>query len=318
MTDSAWPLWPFAALVLLALAAIAFLKIPRLRLLIPFWSHIRFLLCYVLGRRPPLPFGVMYRGCFAQGDQKKVRDGIEGRSRLLQTDSQGFSQWEIPAGKFWIPPGANPHFLFGVFAEQDRDVYNMGDFPIRPGDVVVDCGANVGAFVHKALSRGARLVVAVEISPNTAECLRRSYAQEIADGRVIVYPKGMWHREDTLLLRVHPENSGENTVVMDPKGGAAGPEVPLTTIDNMVRELKLAKVDFIKMDIEGAEQNALRGAKETIAKFHPRLALTAYHLPEDVVKIPETARSAWAGYAMSCGPCDVIDGRIRPEILYFS
>ena len=184
--------------------------------------------------------------------------------------------------------------------------------------MVVDCGANVGAFVHKALSSGAKLVVAVEISPNTVECLRRSFAREIERGQVIVYPKGMWHQEDSLRLRVHPENSGENTVVMAPKGGAEGPVVPLSTIDNLARELKLDTVNFIKMDIEGAEQNALRGARETLTRFHPRLALTSYHLPEDVTKIPEIARAAWPGYTVSCGPCGISDRQIRPDILYFS
>ena len=42
-------------------------------------------------------------------------------------------------------------------------------------------------------------------------------------------------------------------------------ELPLTTIDKMVSELNLARVDFIKMDIEGAEPNALRGGRGTIA-----------------------------------------------------
>lgn len=316
MSFSGWLFW-LAAILLLGLA-VAALKYPSLRPYIPFYERLRFLVFYALGKHPPLGFNELYRGYFSQGDQDRVRQQWEKRSKHLETDAQGFSLWETPAGPFWMPPGANPVFLFGVFAEQDRNVYGMGDFGVRPGDVVIDCGANLGAFVHKALSCGAKKVVAVEISPNTAECLRRNFARQIEAGQVIVYPKGMWHQEDTLQLRVHPENSGENTVVMDPDGAAVGPVVPLTTIDNMVRELKLETVSFIKMDIEGAEQNALRGAKETLARFHPRLALTSYHLPEDVTRIPQIARSAWPQYAMSCGPCGIVDRQIRPDILYFS
>jgi len=318
MIESTWPFWLAGIAVILLLLVAVLLINPKLRNYVPFYGHVRFLMLYLMKKHPPLPFGELYRGFFQQGDQDRARALLESRSRLLETDSRGFSLWEIPAGKFWIPPGANPVFLFGVFAEQDRNVYSMGNFGIQKGDVVVDCGANVGAFVHKALSCGARLVVAVEISPNTVECLQRSFAREIERGQVIVYPKGMWHKEDSLRLRVHPENSGENTVVMAPKGGAEGPVVPLTTIDNLVRELKLDTVNFIKMDIEGAEQNALRGARETLSRFHPRLALTSYHLPEDVTKIPEIAKSAWPGYAVSCGPCGINDRQIRPDILYFS
>jgi hypothetical protein len=58
--------------------------------------------------------------------------------------------------------------------------------------------------------------------------------------------------------------------------------VPVTTLDNVVfNELKLEKVDFIKMDIEGAEGMALDGAGETIRKFKPRLAIATEHFVGD-------------------------------------
>ncbi len=57
----------------------------------------------------------------------------------------------------------------------------------------------------------------------------------------------------------------------------------INTIDNIVDE----KVDFIKLDIEGAEQDALEGAKETISNHHPILAICIYHKAEDWYKIPE-------------------------------
>jgi hypothetical protein len=71
------------------------------------------------------------------------------------------------------------------------------------------------------------------------------------------------------------------------------------------------------MDIEGAEQRALVGARETIRKFHPRLSLSTYHRPDDPEKIPQIVRDLWSGYRMECGPCAYADGRIRPDVLYF-
>jgi hypothetical protein len=47
------------------------------------------------------------------------------------------------------------------------------------------------------------------------------------------------------------------------------------------------KVDFIKLDIEGAEQDALCGAKETIKKYTPILAICIYHKAQDWYKIPQ-------------------------------
>ncbi len=57
----------------------------------------------------------------------------------------------------------------------------------------------------------------------------------------------------------------------------------IDTIDNLIKE----QVDFIKLDIEGAEQDAIDGAKNTIKKYNPILAICIYHKAEDWYKIPQ-------------------------------
>jgi len=64
--------------------------------------------------------------------------------------------------------------------------------------------------------------------------------------------------------------------------GRGTQSVAVDTIDSIVKE----KVDYIKLDIEGAEQDAIDGAKETIKKYKPLLAICIYHKAEDWYKIP--------------------------------
>ena len=59
--------------------------------------------------------------------------------------------------------------------------------------------------------------------------------------------------------------------------------IRVTSIDDM---LQGEKATFIKMDIEGAEMEALIGAKETIEKYNPRLAISVYHKVDDLWEIP--------------------------------
>ena len=242
----------------------------------------------------------------------------------LGARDEAFERWDLGEGSalpprhFWIPTG-NRWILPFNLAEQDRDIYRTaGSWGIRSGDVVLDCGAHVGAFAHQALARGARLVVAVEPSPRNVECLRRNFSEEIEQGRVVIYPKGVWNRDELLVLRQMEENSAADTVVMEQPGARTGDLVPLTTIDKLVVELGLTRVDYIKMDIEGAEVPALDGAAETLRRWKPRLALAAYHKDDDPVTLPAAVRRAVPEYRSQCASCILDEAGLRPEVLLFA
>ena len=131
------------------------------------------------------------------------------------------------------------------------------------------------------ISDGARKVIAIEPAPENLVCLRRNMAREIQDGTVIVVAKGVWDHEDHLTLQIDSVNSAADSFVSkrDLKGRSV--DVPLTTIDHIVSELGLERVDFIKMDIEGAEKQALVGASKTLKRFKPRLSIATEHLRGD-------------------------------------
>ncbi|MDR2574533.1 MAG: FkbM family methyltransferase [Desulfovibrio sp.] len=63
-------------------------------------------------------------------------------------------------------------------------------------------------------------------------------------------------------------------------------ECDFISIDEFVKSNKLNRVDYIKLDVEGAELNALKGSIETISKFKPKLAISLYHKWEDIFHIP--------------------------------
>ena len=204
---------------------------------------------------------------------QEVRTAMLEGSHKLREDGI-YQLWSTPQGEFWYPGPLGSLDAF-VLAEEQFDIYRT--YRIKPGAVVLDCGANVGTFTRRALNRGAAKVVAIEINPESAEAMRRTFAKEIGEGRVVVYPKGVWDQETSLDLRA-------DSVVL-PRNGSSR-RLPVTTIDQIVAELHLPSVDFIKMDIEGAEKNALRGAKATLAKFSPTMAISAEHLPDDAERIP--------------------------------
>jgi FkbM family methyltransferase len=94
---------------------------------------------------------------------------------------------------------------------------------------------------------------------------------------VEVVNKGLWHKKETLrFCRL----GGASSINLD------GEEIIETvSLDEYIGTEK-EPVTFIKMDIEGAELNALKGAEKTIIKHKPKLAICIYHKPEDVWEIP--------------------------------
>ena len=78
------------------------------------------------------------------------------------------------------------------------------------------------------------------------------------------------------------------------KGGQSS-VVHCTSIDEA---LKGRRVTFIKFDIEGSELAGLQGARNTIRKYHPVLAISAYHKREDIITLPSCIKEIDPGYQL--------------------
>jgi FkbM family methyltransferase len=246
--------------------------------------------------------------------REQLRQKLELAARIVQRDG-AFVLWDVKGERYWMP--ANSRILPGMLAEQKTALYDSAGQAVRPGDVVLDCGANIGLYTLGALERGASLVVAIEPALDNVECMRRNLAGYVAAGRVLVYPKGVWDKDDVLPLNVQPSNSASYSVALRYRGAKPGPQVELTTIDELVRELGLKRVDYIKMDIEGAERAALAGGRATIRRFRPRLTISLEHRYDDPTAIPKMVRGVYSGYLSSPGRCIETGASLRPAIMSF-
>lgn len=252
------------------------------------------------------------QGCsvFSPGIFEGEERFFEARGKVHELQRDGpIALFDTPIGSIWYRVGS--WTLPALVEENQSDEYRFRSL-IKPGDVVLDVGANVGTDTRTALASGAGQVIAIEPEPVSLECLRRNLAAEIRDNRVIIIPKGAWDREDTLTLHVDPADAGGSSFLWQKSGPSI--KVPLTTIDRIATELKLPKIDLIKMDIEGSEKNALLGAAGVIRRFHPKLAIALEHNTEDGQVLPAIARDLWPGYHLTLTPCTKTFDLIHPEV----
>ena len=247
--------------------------------------------------------------------QSEESKSIRRASKLIQRDGQ-LELWDTPYGRWWLP-GGNTDILSILLAQQRRSIYgDAATGGVRTGDVVLDCGAHIGTYVRTALNAGARLVVAIEPSPLAVECLRRNMAKEIAENRVIVYAKGVWDKEETLTFYENGNGAAGDSFV-NKTVDSKQVKIPVTTIDKLTAELGIKQVDFIKADIKGASERAVRGGSATIRRFHPRMAFSTEEAPEDPLSLTKLIQSAVPSYSVRCGPCLFDGDEVRTDVMFY-
>lgn len=149
----------------------------------------------------------------------------------------------------------------------DRDYYRQyGGLKIEPGDVVFDLGANVGSFTMLAGIEGAKTIVAVEPLPDTIALLEKNIKanETLFSDPVTVFRgavMGQAEENATLFLCNDPFGSGSHTLTLDKLDNPAGfKTVPVKaiTLDKLIEDTNVGKINFLKMDIEGAEYEVLK------------------------------------------------------------
>jgi len=244
---------------------------------------------------------------------------IESTAQVIVRD-EADQLWRTPFGEYWFPVAGGISRLANSIAEQHAGIYTPTEPPMKAGDVILDCGANIGAFSKRCFQYGPKLVISVEPAPSNLSCLRRNLAPELQSGRSLIIPAGLWSQDGELMLSLDPRNPLRHSIVFD-RGAHSEVSINVRAIDSIVRELGVEKLDFLKMDIEGSELKALEGARETIQNFRPTLSIAVEHgtdLIANARTVINLVRDIRADYTWDCPFCEELpDGLIFPDVLVF-
>jgi FkbM family methyltransferase len=161
--------------------------------------------------------------------------------------------------------------------------YFINDFfKYGKSEVLIDCGAFDGDTIEKFIAMpnlDYQKIIAFEANRQNFEILQSKFRN---NSKIVLINEGVWSKDCELYF------SGSYSIghITESKMDLfeMGVSIKVRSIDSLqIKE----KVTFIKADIEGGEIEMLKGARETILRDKPRLAISIYHSNEDMVMIAE-------------------------------
>lgn len=163
----------------------------------------------------------------------------------------------------------------------DREIspYFSALSPRRNYRTIVDAGAAAGLFALAACTAfPAARIVAFEPSSRQRVVLRRNLRLNGFSDRVEVMPMGLWQTAGVLAFRTHGAIGALRSVSDLPSALPFRERVRVTSLDKWTSDRGVTGIDLIKMDVEGAELEAIAGARETLLRDRPDLMVQAYHV----------------------------------------
>lgn len=163
-------------------------------------------------------------------------------------------------------------------------------------DVVIDAG---GCWGDTALNFASEVgaggkIYSFEFIPGNVDIMKKNFSlNDELQKRIEIVTHPVWHQSD---VKMYCNDFGPASTIQDVHSDVHNIEVSTLAIDDFVSRNNIAKIDFIKMDIEGAETAALKGAEHTIKKHKPKLAISLYHNLTDFFEIPKYIHNLNVGY----------------------
>lgn len=153
----------------------------------------------------------------------------------------------------------------------------------REGDIILDGGVSEWVYMEQKMADmigpGGHIW---SFEPDPVGLA--AAAEKLKDCRnLTLLPFGLWKE----CCSMNFNSIGQGSHVVDGRNEAANiVTCHMVSIDAMVKEYSLDKVDLIKLDVEGAEKEAIMGGLKTIARHRPRMLISVYHKPNDLFELP--------------------------------
>jgi len=149
---------------------------------------------------------------------------------------------------------------------------------LHKGMTCIDIGGNIGyyVFLERKLVGDSGQIITFEPLRRNFEYLEKNI-QNHKFKNITTYNFACGNRDDEMTFFINKKSNGcqvirEGVTPPDPSLGTLS-SVPVRILDPIIEDLKLSRVDFIRMDVEGFELNILKGLKKTIEKFKPIISL---------------------------------------------
>lgn len=241
--------------------------------------------------------------------------------KRAQFETEGaFTTFHLDGRKVFWPGQADSGRLIDMYFEvfcQNAHRFDRIPTLVEKGDVVLDVGCCEGFFSLNALEKGATKVYGFEPGRGAIRALEKTFEHEIEGGQIEIVGKLLGETPGELIFSDNPKDPSVGSVL--PVSSAVDSRcynVPVTTLDIFDAEKKLAKVDFLKVDVEGYELEVLRGGAKVIKKYRPKIAIATYHRPEHAEEIRKILTEIDSGYRFKLNGLVDFDGIVRPVMLH--
>lgn len=172
------------------------------------------------------------------------------------------------------------------FACSNFEAPIVNAFQPKMGETVVDIGAHIGLYTLKAshLVGSTGKVIAIEAEPSNFAALKYNLQLNQASN-VTPMQLAAWDNETTLDLHISQINKATHSLVFAPSGdNKFVTRVIANRVDKVLEELGIEKIDWVKIDVEGAEFRVLRGLKKTIRRNSGLKILVEVHSEETLAQ----------------------------------